>query len=54
MDPVPGYRFANWELGYGDFHLVPDLETLRRLSWLDRTALYTATSITCRWRRGRS
>ena len=38
MDPVPGYRFANWELGYGDFHLVPDLSTLRRLSWLDRTA----------------
>jgi len=38
MDPVPGYRFANWELGYGDFHLVPDLETIRRLSWLDRTA----------------
>jgi glutamine synthetase len=23
MDPVPGYKFANWELGYGDFHLVP-------------------------------
>src|SRR5712692_9332655 len=22
MDPVPGYRFASWELGYGDFHLV--------------------------------
>lgn len=38
MDPVPGYSFANWELGYGDFHLVPDLSTLRRLSWQDRTA----------------
>ena len=38
MDPVPGYRFANWELGYGDFHMVPDLSTLRRLSWLDKTA----------------
>jgi glutamine synthetase len=38
MDPVPGYRFANWELGYGDFHMVPDLETLRRLSWLEKTA----------------
>ena len=24
MEPVPGYKFANWELGYGDFHLVPD------------------------------
>jgi glutamine synthetase len=39
MDPVPGYRFANWEKGYGDFHLVPDMGTLRVASWLDRTAL---------------
>ena len=39
MDPVPGYKFANWELGYGDFHLVPDMATLRRASWLDKTAL---------------
>jgi glutamine synthetase len=38
MDPVPGYTFANWERGYGDFHLVPDLKTLRVLSWLDKTA----------------
>jgi glutamine synthetase len=39
MDPVPGYEMANWEKGYGDFHLLPDLETLRRIPWLDRTAL---------------
>ena len=39
MEPVPGYAFANWELGYGDVHVVPDLATLRRASWLDRTAL---------------
>ena len=39
MEPVPGYKFANWELGYGDFHLVPDLSTLRTASWLDKTAL---------------
>jgi len=39
MDPVPGYRFASWELGYGDFHLVPDLGTLRLASWLDKSAL---------------
>ncbi len=39
MEPVPGYKFANWELGYGDFHLVPDLNTLRMASWLDKTAL---------------
>jgi glutamine synthetase len=39
MDPVPGYAMANWEKGYGDFHLLPDLATLRRIPWLDRTAL---------------
>jgi glutamine synthetase len=39
MDPVRGYRFANWELGYGDFHLVPDMATLRVATWLPRSAL---------------
>ncbi len=39
MEPVPGYAYANWELGYGDFHMVPDLTTLRLATWLDRTAL---------------
>ncbi len=39
MEPAPGYDFANWELGYGDFHLAPDLNTLRRASWLDGTAI---------------
>ncbi len=38
MEPVEGYDYANWQLGYGDFHLVPDLATLRVASWLDRTA----------------
>src|SRR3989440_1793314 len=39
MDPVPGYEMANWESGYGDFAIVPDMATLRRIPWLDRTAL---------------
>ncbi|MBK9746076.1 MAG: glutamine synthetase [Chloroflexi bacterium] len=39
MDPVRGYSFANWEHGYGDFHLVPDLDTLRLATWLDKTAM---------------
>ncbi len=39
MNPVPGYTFSNWGKGYGDFHLVPDLSTLRVAGWLDRTAL---------------
>ncbi len=39
MEPVAGYKYANWELGYGDFHIVPDFNTLRLASWLDKTAL---------------
>jgi glutamine synthetase len=39
MDPVPGYELASWERGYGDFALRPDLATLRRIPWLDATAL---------------
>jgi glutamine synthetase len=39
MTPVPGYRFANWDQGYGDFKAIPDLATLRSVDWLDRTAL---------------
>ncbi len=39
MEPVAGYSYANWELGYGDFHLVPDLATLRPAGWTDRTAI---------------
>ena len=39
MEPVAGYEFANWQKGYGDFHLVPDFRTLRQASWLDRTAV---------------
>ena len=39
MDPVPGYEIASWERGYGDFGVVPDLATLRRIPWLEATAL---------------
>jgi glutamine synthetase len=39
MDPVPGYEIASWERGYGDFNLSPDLTTLRRIPWLEATAL---------------
>ncbi|MEM8587732.1 MAG: glutamine synthetase family protein [Pseudomonadota bacterium] len=39
MEPVPGYKAANWEKGYGDFVMKPDLATLRRIPWLEGTAL---------------
>jgi len=47
MDPTPGYAFTSWETGYGDFRAVPDLSTLRRAAWLDRTAI-----VLCDARRG--
>jgi glutamine synthetase len=39
MDVVDGYAFANWQGGYGDVHCVPDWASLRRIDWLERTAL---------------
>jgi len=41
-DPVPGYDMASWERGYGDFRLAPDMATLRRIPWLEGTALLLA------------
>lgn len=42
MEPVPGYQVASWDTGYGDFALKPDLPTLRRIPWLEATALVMA------------
>lgn len=39
MEPVPGYEVTSWETGYGDFVLRPDPATLRRVPWLEGTAL---------------
>ena len=42
MEPVPGYKAASWDKGYGDFVMKPDLATLRRIPWLEGTALVIA------------
>ncbi len=39
MEPVEGYAYSNWTSGYGDFHMVPDLTTLRRCGWTDGAAI---------------
>ncbi|MGH7117662.1 MAG: glutamine synthetase family protein [Acetobacteraceae bacterium] len=39
MEPVPGYAAASWSKGYGDFVMQPDLATLKRVPWLEATAL---------------
>lgn len=46
MDPVSGYEFANWDEGYGDVHLVPDLSTLRRAAWTEGTAIVLCDVVT--------
>lgn len=39
MFTVPGYRATSWAAGYGDYVMKPDLSTLRRIPWLEGTAL---------------
>jgi glutamine synthetase len=39
MEPLPGYAYASWETGYGDFRMVPDLSTLRTVPWIDKTVM---------------
>ena len=42
METVPGYRAAGWAAGYGDYTMKPDMATLRRIPWLEATALVIA------------
>jgi glutamine synthetase len=32
-------EYANWERGFGDFHMVPDWSSLRHVSWLEKTVM---------------
>ncbi|MCP2324895.1 glutamine synthetase [Hamadaea flava] len=42
MNTVSGYAVSGWEQGYGDFAMIPDMSTLRRLPWQPGTALVLA------------
>jgi glutamine synthetase len=42
MNTVGGYAISSWSRGYGDFEMVPDLATLRRMPWQEGTALVLA------------
>ena len=58
MEPVPGYKAASWDLGYGDFTLKPDLATLRRFPGCRAPRSCSATwsiitTRTCRTRHAR-
>ena len=39
MATPDGYASTSWEKGYGDYVMKPDLSTLRRIPWLEGTAL---------------
>ena len=42
MNTVDGYAMSSWEQGYGDFEMVPDLDTLRPIPWHEATVLCLA------------
>jgi glutamine synthetase len=42
MNTVDGYPMSSWETGYGDMAMMPDLNTLRVVPWLEATALVMA------------
>jgi glutamine synthetase len=42
METVQGYRSTGWASGYGDYVMKADLSTLRRVPWLEGTALVLA------------
>lgn len=46
MAPQPGYRLTSWAGGYGDLVMRPDLDTLRLVPWLPRTALVLCDAVT--------
>jgi glutamine synthetase len=39
METVEGFEATSWEKGYGDYMMKPDMATLRRIPWLEGTAL---------------
>ncbi|HEY2674061.1 MAG TPA: glutamine synthetase family protein [Rugosimonospora sp.] len=42
MNTVEGYAMSSWSDGYGDFAMVPDVTTLRRVPWQPGTAMLLA------------
>jgi len=39
MATPDGYAASSWERGYGDYVMKPDLTTIRRVPWLENTAM---------------
>ena len=45
MEPLPGFALSDWDRGFQDFAMVPDLSTLRVVPWLDRTVLVLCDAV---------
>jgi glutamine synthetase len=43
---VPGLKFTNWDSGYADFRMVPDLATFRPVPWEDGVATVICDFVT--------
>ena len=39
MATIDGYASTNWQSGYGDYVMKPDLDTIRLMPWLEGTAM---------------
>jgi len=39
MDPLDGFKVANWDSGFGDFSFRPDMSSLRAVPWQPGAAL---------------
>ncbi|MDR4534478.1 glutamine synthetase family protein [Glutamicibacter sp. PS] len=42
MNTVDGYKLTSWETGYGDMEFVLDYQTIRRVPYLEKTAIIQA------------
>src|SRR5712691_2626182 len=45
MEPQPGFAVSDWERGFQDFLMLPDLSTLRLVPWLEKTALVLCDAV---------
>jgi glutamine synthetase len=49
--PVPGFRFASYDRGYGDMVAVADWNTIRLIPWVERTAMVLCDLVDVQTRR---
>ncbi|WP_326731884.1 glutamine synthetase family protein [Streptomyces phaeochromogenes] len=45
MEPLEGFELAGWETGFGDFRVVPDLATIRRVPYMPGAVLIHADAL---------